>query len=68
MKRKNKEEIFFYNFRKHCIKTGKYALYKCSKYKYGEFLSVLHKNSIDGTLSVRYVICTKCKKAYFIKL
>ena len=68
LKEINKEELFFYNFRKHCIKTGKYALHKCSKHKYGEFLSVLHKSSIDGTLSVRYVICTKCKKAYFTSL
>ena len=68
LKEINKEELFFNNFRKHCIKTGKYALHKCSKHKYGEFLSVLHKSSTDGTLSVRYLICTKCKKAYFTSL
>ena len=64
----NKDELFFSSFRKHCIKTGKYALHKCSKHKYGEYLSVLHKSSTDGSLSIRYLICTKCKKAYFTSL
>ena len=62
------EELYFSDFRKHCIKTGKFALHKCSQNKYGEYLSVLHKSSIDGSLSIRYLICTKCKKAYFTSL
>ena len=63
-----KEELFFTDFRKHCIKTGEYALHKCSKNKFGEYLSVLHKSSVDDTLSVRYLICKKCKKSYFTSL
>jgi len=65
-----KEEIYFKDFRKHCIKTGEYALHKCSNSKniYGEYLSVLHKSNLDGSLSIRYLICTKCKKAYFTTL
>ena len=68
IKKVKKEELFFTDFTKHCIKTGEYALHKCSKDKYGEFLSVLHKSSVDGTLSVRYLICKKCKKSYFTSL
>ena len=67
-KKQKKEELFFCDFRKHCIKTGKFALHKCSNNKYGEYLSVLHKSSTDGSLSIRYLICTKCKKSYFTSL
>ena len=63
-----KEDLYFSDFRKHCIKTGKFALHKCSNTKYGEYLSVLHKSSTDGSLSIRYLICTKCKKSYFTSL
>ena len=68
IKKVKKEDLFFTDFRKHCIKTGEYALHKCSKNKYGEYLSVLHKSSVDDTLSVRYLICKKCKKSYFTSL
>ena len=67
-KKIKEEKLYFSDFRKHCIKTGKYAVHKCSNNNYGEYLSVLHKSSVDGSLSVRYLICKKCKKSYFISL
>ena len=68
LKEINNKELYLSNFRKHCIKTSKFALHKCSNNNNGEYLAVLHKSSTDGSLSVRYLICTKCRKAYFTSL
>ena len=74
-KQLNENSYFFSNFRKHCIRTGNYALHKCSDEKNGNFIVVIKKLK-NGSINmkkkniqnsyVNYLICNKCKSVYFI--
>jgi len=59
---KNKESDYITNFRKHCYKTGKYAIHKCHKDydEKGYFIPVYISKKI------KYVICDSCRKAYVV--
>ena len=59
---KNLEHFYFKNFRKHCSKTGEYALHCCQKNKkLSKFIIVYKKEKL------KYLICENCRRAYFIK-
>ena len=69
-KKENKENIlssfYFKNFIKHCARTGEYALHLCDKNKKkGKFIIIYEKKNESNKL--KYIICEKCRKAYFIK-
>ena len=72
-KNENKENLlssfYFKNFIKHCAKTGEYALHICDKNrKKGKFIIVYgRKKENDNNIKLKYIICEKCRKAYFIK-
>ena len=53
---------YILNFRKHCHKTGKYAVHKCHKEsdEIGKFIPVYVNKKI------KYVICELCRKTYVI--
>ena len=59
---KKEESDYITNFRKHCYKTGKFAVHKCHKdyEEFGKFIPV----SINK--KVKYVICDLCRKVYVI--
>ena len=56
------ESDYITNFRKHCHKTGKFAIHKCHKddNEIGKFILV-HVNRKN-----KYVICELCRKVYVI--
>ena len=58
----NAESDYIKNFRKHCSKTGEYAVHKCHKdyEEKGRFIPVYVNKKI------KYVICELCRKAYVI--
>ena len=68
--RKNEEKLdifYFKNFTKHCSKTGEYALHRCNKKgKLSKFI-IVYKKKNNNNNSIKYLICTNCRKAYFIK-
>ena len=71
-KNENKENIlssfYFKNFIKHCAKTGEYALHICDKNrKKGKFIIVYGKKKENDNIKLKFIICEKCRKAYFIK-
>ena len=57
---KNAESDYITTFRKHCSKTGEYALHKCHKNRddKGKFIPV-YMNKV-----IKYVICNLCRKTY----
>ena len=59
---KNANSDYITNFRKHCYKTGKYAMHKCHKDydEMGKFIPVYVNRK------VKYVICELCRKVYVI--
>ena len=59
---KNADSDYITNFRKHCYKTGKYAMHKCHKDydEMGKFIPVYVNRK------VKYVICELCRKVYVI--
>ena len=59
---KNKESDYITDFRKHCYKTGKYAIHKCHKDydEKGNFIPVYVNKKI------KYVICDLCRKVYVV--
>ena len=58
----NKESDYISDFRKHCYKTGKYAIHKCHKDydEKGYFIPVYINKKI------KYVICDLCRKVYVV--
>ena len=59
----NKAETdYIKNFRKHCHKTGEYAIHKCHKDydEIGKFIPVYVNKKI------KYVICELCRKVYVV--
>ena len=59
---KNADSDYITNFRKHCYKTGKYAIHKCHKDydEIGKFIPV-YVNKKE-----KYVVCELCRKVYVI--
>ena len=59
---KKADSDYITNFRKHCYKTGKYAMHKCHKDydEIGKFIPVYVNRK------VKYVICELCRKVYVI--
>ena len=51
-KQLNENSYFFSNFRKHCIRTGNYALHKCSDEKNGNFIVVIKKLK-NGSINMK---------------
>lgn len=61
-KLKNAESDYITNFRKHCSKTGEFAIHKChnDREEFGKFIPVYTNKNI------KYVICNLCRKVYVI--
>ena len=59
---KNEESDYITNFRKHCSKTGKYAVHKCHKdyEEFGKFIPITINRKI------KYVVCDLCRKVYVV--
>jgi septum formation inhibitor MinC len=62
MQLKAADADYIKNFRKHCHKTGEYAIHKCHKddNEIGKFIPVYINKKI------KYVICELCRKVYAI--
>ena len=66
-KEQNLDSYYFTNFRKHCIKTQNLALHLCnSNNQIGNFIIVYSNKSTDNNKKVKYLICEKCRKCYFV--
>ena len=57
---KTVEKKYLTNFRKHCFKTGDFALHNCQQNE-NKFLIVCENEKND---SIKFVICENCKKVY----
>ena len=61
---KNKPKNYLKNFRKHCAKTGDYAIHNCHKNgKTGKFIYMIDEN----TKEINFVICENCNRVYPIE-
>ena len=61
------ENNYLKNFEYHCSETSEYAIHNCEKDEkiFGKFIKVIDKSNKKNL--VKYVLCERCRKAYFIE-